>query len=116
WEIYLQRIHKSATGATQWYDAKAAVPDSLTATGTETGIEIIPDNTSGNDESKIDTNGSWVAKVDEGVMAVYAPDSEGGSLRIWHLPDGAMQYYDVPNPNIGIWPTGKFGSSLLITD
>jgi hypothetical protein len=31
WEFVLKRIHLTSRGNTQWYDAKAAVPDSLTA-------------------------------------------------------------------------------------
>lgn len=101
WEIYFQRIHRTATGAEQWYDAKAAVPDSFTDTGSDgaTLASGIPMNS----EMKIDTNGEYAVRVD------------GRIINVFHLPNGEETVIESP-PSVG--PDYEFGfaGSAHITD
>lgn len=81
WEILLQRIHLTSAGAEQWYDAKAAVPESQTAPISEPGYEFLSGATM-NEHDQLDING------------MYAAYAESDILRVMNNSTGIIQTYN----------------------
>lgn len=118
WAFKLKRIHKKSNNTEQWYDEKAEVPDSHTVFGTEPGVQLFAGETM-NAEMKVDANFGYASRVDEGDNDGGIVGGVSGSLRVWKLPEGTMQYYTPPNLGSGsIWGVGYnlFGSCSYITD
>jgi hypothetical protein len=82
WEFRLQRIHLKSDGSTQWYDAKAAIPDKE-IDGTDPGRDVL--FLSGT--KLVDTNGDYAAR-----------GGPNGLIQTWLMPDGAVNQVTIDTP------------------
>lgn len=90
WEFFLKRIHQTSRGEAQWYDAKAAVPDTHDdVVSPETGVQLLTSTTM-NQQNKVDTYGEYAARAEQGL------------LWVWHLPDGGQQTGDFSTGGGGV--------------